>query len=99
MPTIAAWIAAFVSGVAMIAPMAHLYELPHKIGFSADQYLIVQRIYQGWWIAGLALPIALLANLALAAAARHDRPAFGLALAAAGLIAINRRSSLAGRSR
>ncbi len=30
------------------------------------EYFVVQKIYIGWWIAGLLLPISLLANLALA---------------------------------
>ena len=83
------FLAIIVTGLAVIAPGAHLFELPGKIHMSGDDYFVVQRIYLGWWIVGLLLPLSFLANLALAATVRHDTPAFWLAVAAAALIAVN----------
>lgn len=77
------------TGLALAAPMAHVYELAHKIHMDAEQYFLVQGIYRGWWIAGLLLPLSLLANATLAIVARRDRTAFVLALTAAGLITLN----------
>ena len=87
---IVGFLATILTGLALVAPGAHLFELPNKIGLAENQYFIVQGIYQGWWMVGLALPAALLANLGLAIATRHqDRSAFWLALAAAALLAAN----------
>ncbi|HKS60616.1 MAG TPA: hypothetical protein VJT13_02890 [Xanthobacteraceae bacterium] len=83
------FLAVVMTGLAVIAPGAHLFELPRKIALPADEYFVVQSIYRGWWIVGLALPAAFIANLALAIAARHDTAALSLALAAAGLIVVN----------
>ena len=60
------FIAVLVTGLALIAPGAHLYEIANKMAFSRDEYFVVQKIYIGWWVAGLLLPLSLLANLLLA---------------------------------
>lgn len=77
------------TGLALAAPMAHLYELPHKIELGEGPYFVVQGIYRGWWIVGLLLPLSFVANAALAIAGHRDRAAFVLALTAAGLIVLN----------
>jgi hypothetical protein len=77
------------TGLALIAPAAHLFELPGKIHMAENDYFVVQRIYLGWWMVGLLLPAAFIADLALAIAARNDGSAFGLAIAAMALIAVN----------
>ena len=77
------------TGLALAAPMAHVYEFAHKIRMGAEHYFVVQGIYRGWWMAGLLLPLSFVANVALAAVARRDRTALVLALTAAGLIALN----------
>src|SRR4051812_32015142 len=66
----------------LIAPMAHLLELRAKIGMSADEYLIVQKIYFGWAWLGSVVVLALGSTLTLAVAVRDDRLASSLALAA-----------------
>ena len=81
--------AIIMTGLALAAPMAHLYEFPHKIALGEEQYFVVQGIYRGWWMAGLLLPLSFVANAALAAVARRDRSALLLVLTAAGLIALN----------
>lgn len=82
------FLAVIVTGLAVIAPAAHLFVLPNKIELPQDAYFTVQSIYNGWWIVGLALPLALTANLALAISSQ-DATSFRLALVAAGLIALN----------
>jgi len=83
------FLAVLVTGLALIAPGAHLYEMANKMTLARDQYFIVQSIYTGWWIAGFLLPLSFIANLALAWVAAGNRTARLLALAAALCIAIN----------
>ena len=54
---------------------AHLFELPGKMALSPAEYMVVQRIYAGWQLFGIAIGIALLSALAQAAVARADRKA------------------------
>lgn len=83
------FLAVVVTGLALIAPGAHLYELPLKLALSKSDYFIVQGIYNGWWLVGLLLPLALLANLLQAFFARQDTAGRMLALAAAACIIVN----------
>ena len=53
--------------------LAHLLELPNKIGLLRDQYFIVQTIYKGWALLGIVVVGALLSILALAIALRRER--------------------------
>jgi len=78
------FLAVLLTGLALIAPGAHLYELANKMLLAKSEYLVVQKIYIGWWIAGLLLPLALIVNLALA-----YREKSLLALGAATLILTN----------
>jgi len=84
-----AFAAIILTGSALVAPAGHLLELPNKIGMGPNDYFVVQRIYNGWWLVGLLLPAALVANIALAVAARRDSTALLLAMFAAALIALN----------
>jgi Domain of unknown function (DUF1772) len=87
---IVSFLAIVLTGLALVAPGAHLFELPNKIGLGESQYFTVQSIYRGWWLLGFALAAAFVANLGLAISVRHyDRMAFWLALGAAGLIVAN----------
>ena len=83
------FLAVVVTGLALIAPGAHLYELSNKLALSKSDYFVVQGIYSGWWLVGLLLPLAFLANLALAFISRQDTVGRMLALAAAGCILVN----------
>ena len=79
---------AFVAlGLTLGGSLAHLYELPHKLSLSADEYLVVQQIYRGW--AWLAIPIgaALLSTLFLTVGLRSDAAGFRWALATFAAIA------------
>ena len=83
------FLAIVMTGLALIAPGAHVFELLRKMALLEPQYHIVQDIYRGWWIVGLLLPAALIANAALAIAVRDDGSARGLAIGAAALLLIN----------
>lgn len=48
--------AVLLTGLALIAPGAHVYEIANKLPLPKAEYFIVQKIYIGWWIAGLLLP-------------------------------------------
>lgn len=62
--------------------LAHLYELPHKISLSAEDYLVVQQIYRGWALLGIAVAGTLTATLVLAILLRGRGAALGLVLIA-----------------
>lgn len=89
MPTTFRFLAVLLTGFALIAPAAHLFELPNKIGLSKSDYFIVQGIYNGWWMVGLLLPLSFLANIAQAYAARGDKSALVLSLGAAACVLVN----------
>ena len=61
---------------------AHLLELPNKIGLPPEQYMIVQRVYSGWALFGIAIVAALVLTLWHAWLVRSSPRAFKLALAA-----------------
>src|SRR5437867_11383458 len=60
------FLALTLTALALVPSGAHLFALPHKINLVAEQYFIVQNIYRGWSLFGVALIGALIANLALA---------------------------------
>jgi hypothetical protein len=70
------------TGLAMAAAFAHVFELPNKIGMSAEDYLVVQQIYRGWSLLGIVVFGALFSTLALTILARSNPGQFGLAVAA-----------------
>lgn len=83
------FLAIMVTALALGAALAHLYELPNKIGLSADDYVTVQQNYRGWHYLGIAV-IASLVLSALLAWFEWKHPARGvLALIAALCIAVN----------
>jgi hypothetical protein len=67
----------------VLAPaLAHLLELPNKIGLSREEYLVVQQIYNGWQLLGIVIYGALLSTLVLTIMVRHQPRVFVLTLAA-----------------
>jgi len=67
----------------ILAPsMAHLLELPNKIGLSHEEYLVVQQIYSGWALLGIVVAGALLSTLVLTIMVRRQPRVFALTLAA-----------------
>src|SRR4051812_34703201 len=66
------FLAIIITGLALVAPAAHAFALLNKIGMAKADYFIAQQAYAGWWIVGLLLPLALLANIGNAVALRAD---------------------------
>jgi hypothetical protein len=60
------FIALLFTAMALGAALAHLFELPNKIGLARDEYLTVQQIYQGWAMLGIVEAVSLLSVSALA---------------------------------
>jgi hypothetical protein len=74
------------TALGLIASGAHLFALPNKIDLPQDRYFIVQAIYLGWFLNGIIIIAAIIANLAMAYVVREQAPAMAFALLAAGLI-------------
>ncbi len=68
--------------LALAPALAHLLELPTKIGLSREEYLTVQQIYRGWALLGVVVFGALLATLVHALAARGRMKEFRAAVTA-----------------
>jgi hypothetical protein len=72
----------FFAALALAPALAHLLELPNKLGLSRADYLTVQQIYRGWAWLGVVVVGALLSTLALTIILRQRGRGFGLALLA-----------------
>jgi hypothetical protein len=83
------FLALVLTALALVPGGAHLFALPNKIALDADQYFVVQNIYRGWALFGVALLAALFANALLAFLLRGTGLPFWFALMAAILIALN----------
>jgi hypothetical protein len=64
--TVARFCSLLFVALALAPGLAHLLELPNKIGLSRDDYLTVQQIYRGWALLGVVVVGALLSTLVLA---------------------------------
>jgi uncharacterized membrane protein len=81
------FLAVILTALSLVPAGAHLFELPNKIFLPQEAYFLVQGIYRGWALLGVALIGALLVNLTLALMVRDQRGPFWLALAAFALMA------------
>jgi hypothetical protein len=71
------------TALALGGSLAHLYELPHKIRLPAQEYLVVQQIYRGWSLLGIAVFGSLISTLVLTVFVRDDlKSTFALTLTA-----------------
>jgi uncharacterized membrane protein len=68
--------------LALAPALAHVLELPNKIGMSREEYVVAQQLYRGWWMLGIVVFGALLSTLWLTIVVRRRRPAFIPALIA-----------------
>ena len=83
MPLITARFFSLLFAALALAPaLAHLLELPNKIGLSRDDYLTVQQIYRGWSLLGFVVFGALLSTLVLAIMVRRRSREFVFTLVA-----------------
>ncbi len=64
------------AALALAPALAHLVELPNKIGLGAEDYRTVQQNYRGWALLGIVIYGALLSSLALAIIVRRRRAEF-----------------------
>jgi hypothetical protein len=74
--------------LALVPGGAHLLELPNKLKLDDQSYMIVQRIYSGWALAGVVLAGAIISNLWLAVRSRPQALPFAFACASAALLVI-----------
>src|SRR5262245_60115842 len=84
---VALFVAMVATGLALGGALSHLFELTNKISIYLEQYLIVQRKYDGWWQIAYVVAAQLVAIVAALLLTRGDAWTFGwLVLALAGLI-------------
>jgi hypothetical protein len=79
---VALFVALLATALALGPAMAHLLELPNKIGLPREAYFIVQKAYRGWSLLGWLLGIEVAAMVAVAILGRNDAPTMWPALAA-----------------
>lgn len=53
------------TAIALGGALAHLFELPNKIGLPQEEYFIVQQAYRGWWQIAYVLLVQLLSMVAV----------------------------------
>ena len=96
------FVAVILTALALVPSGAHLFELPHKVALSEEQYFIVQSIYRGWSLFGTVIIAAVVANLLLALILFRHGKNFWLSIAAglvlAGTLAIFFCMDLPGQS-
>ena len=80
--TAARFLSLLFCALALAPALAHLLELPSKIGLPRDEYFVVQQIYRGWWMLGIVVLGALLSTLALTIVVRKRPGELGPALTA-----------------
>ena len=75
-------------GLALAPGLAHVLQLPHKIGLSGPDYLRVQQLYAGWAWLGLVVLGALVSTFALTVLVRARLRQFALACVAFGSVLV-----------
>lgn len=80
--TIARFFSLLFAALALAPALAHLLELPNKIGLSRNDYLTVQQIYRGWALLGFVVYGALLSTLVLSVMVRKRPSEFRFTLMA-----------------
>jgi hypothetical protein len=84
--TIAAFLALVFGAINLAPSIAHVASLPNKIDMPEQVYFAAQRAYFGWAWFGLALGLAIAANLWFALASRRHRAALVLGVLAVVLL-------------
>lgn len=75
-------------GIALAPGLAHVLQLPHKMGLSGDDYLRVQQLYAGWAWLGVVAIGALVSTFLLTILVRTRLRQFGLACVAFGSVLV-----------
>lgn len=79
---IAFFITLLSTALALGAALAHVLELPNKMGMPRDQYFVVQTIYAGWNRLAYLLAIQFVSMIAVIVMSRHEPWVFWPALIA-----------------
>lgn len=77
---IAFFVALLATAMALGGALAHVLELPNKIGLSADEYFVVQKVYYGWNRLAFLLLIEIISMIVVTIFARHTPLVFWPAL-------------------
>jgi hypothetical protein len=80
---VAFFVALLASALVLGPALAHVFELPNKIGLSRDEYFIVQKAYRGWNQIAWVLIVQVVSLFAAAILARSERRVMVLTLLAA----------------
>lgn len=83
----ALFVALMATAVALGPALAHLFELPNKIGLPGATYFAVQQIYSGWSLLGMVLAVQLLSIVAVIVSARTDHRLRSMAVLALACLA------------
>src|SRR5690349_8890295 len=70
---VALFVALLSTAVALGSALAHLFELPNKIGLAKADYFTVQQIYRGWNLLAFVLLVEVVSMIAVMLYARSDR--------------------------
>jgi hypothetical protein len=73
------FLAVVLTALALVPAGAHLFSMPNKITLAQDQYFIAQSIYRGWFLFGVVLFGAVVANFAAAMLVFYQGKPFALA--------------------
>jgi hypothetical protein len=65
------FLSVFFTALCLGPAMAHLLELPNKLGLGRDDYFTVQQIYRGWALLGLLVAASIVATIVVAWMARR----------------------------
>jgi hypothetical protein len=84
---IAFFVALLASALVLGPALAHLFELPNKIGLPRDEYFIVQKAYRGWSLLGWLLLVQVAALAAAAYLARMEPRVLAMVLLALAAVA------------
>jgi hypothetical protein len=79
---LALFFAVMATALSLGPALAHLLELPNKIGLPKDTYFVVQQIYAGWSRLGAVLLLQLVSIVAVIVLARGARRLRGCAIVA-----------------
>ncbi len=82
MYTVVFFVALMSTALALGGALAHLFELPNKIGLPRDAYFTVQGIYRGWFQLAYVLAVQLVSMLAVATLYRRQPLVSGFAISA-----------------
>lgn len=82
------FVALLANALALGGAMAHLLELPNKIGLPGDQYFVVQQAYNGWNRLAVLLLVQFVSMVAVVVMSRQTPAVFWPALVAVAFLVL-----------